>query len=142
MTKLDILKPNFSSFFPLPFYSSTIPAGFPSPANDYVEKKLDLNEHLIKSPAATFFVRVAGDSMTKVGIFDGDLLIVDRSLEAKNDSIIVAILNGEFTVKRLVKTRKGFSLMPENDHYRPIEITEDTDFEVWGIVTNVVHSLR
>ena len=126
----------------LPFYLSRVAAGFPSPADDYVEKKLDLNEHLVKSPAATFFVRVSGESMTKAGIFHGDLLIVDRSLEVKEGSIIVAILNGEFTVKRFMKRDGHMFLAAENDAYQPIEIHSDMDFEVWGVVTNVIHSFQ
>lgn len=126
----------------LPFYLSRVAAGFPSPADDYVEKKLDLNEHLVKSPAATFFVRVSGESMTKAGIFHGDLLIVDRSLEVKEGSIIVAILNGEFTVKRFMKREGRMFLAAENDAYQPIEIHSDMDFEVWGVVTNVIHSFQ
>ncbi|MBU0467576.1 MAG: translesion error-prone DNA polymerase V autoproteolytic subunit [Candidatus Omnitrophica bacterium] len=125
----------------LPLYVSTIKAGFPSPADDYLDKKLDLNEHLIKHPAATFFVKVAGDSMINAGIFPDDILIVDRSLEARNNKIIVAILDGEFTVKRLKKYRGKISLVSENPNYEPIEVTEDRDFDVWGVVTNVIHSV-
>ena len=125
----------------LPLYVSTIKAGFPSPADDYLDKKLDLNEHLVKHPAATFFVKVAGDSMINAGIFPDDILIVDRSLEARNNRIIVAILDGEFTVKRLKKYRGKISLVSENPDYEPIEVTEDRDFDVWGVVTNVIHSV-
>jgi DNA polymerase V len=125
----------------LPLYLSPVRAGFPSPADDYIDRKLDLNEHLIKHPAATFFVKVQGDSMINEGIHSGDMLIVDRSLEAGNNKIIVAILNGEFTVKRIRKRGKKLSLLSGNPEYPPIDITEDCDFEVWGIVINVVRSL-
>lgn len=125
----------------LPIYSSSVQAGFPSPADDYIEGKLDLNEHLIKHPTATFFVRAAGESMTKVGIHNGDILIVDRSLEAKHGKIVIAAVDGELTVKRLNKSPKGTYLMPENDQYKPIEITDINDVVIWGVVTNVLHEL-
>lgn len=122
-------------------YLSSIKAGFPSPADDYLEKPLDLNEYLIEHPAATFFVRVKGDSMAGAGIFSGDILIVDRSIEATTDKIIVAILNGEFAVKRLKKMNQQIFLISENPHYTPIEIKEEMEFEVWGVVIHVIHSL-
>jgi DNA polymerase V len=121
---------------------SRIRAGFPSPADDYLDKKLDLNEHLIKHPASTFFVKVKGDSMVKAGILSGDILIVDRSLEPKDKSVVVAVLNGEFTVKRIRKRGSKLFLDPENDSYTPIEISDEMDFEIWGIVIHVIHSLR
>ena len=125
----------------IPFIDTMVSAGFPSPADDYIEGKLDLNEHLIKHPTATFFVRAAGESMTKVGIHHGDILIVDRSLEAKHGKIIIAAVDGELTVKRLNKSPKGTYLMPENDKYKPIEITDINDVVIWGVVTNVLHEL-
>ena len=125
-----------------PFFSSPIKAGFPSPAEDFIEKNLDLNEHLIKHPAATFFVRVEGRSMENVGIFQDDILIVDRALTPSNGKIIVAILNGEFTVKRILLKKKKLFLIPENSNYEPIEITEEMDFQVWGIVTYAIHACR
>ena len=118
-----------------------LPAGFPSTADDYIEGKLDLNRHLIKHPAATFFVRVTGDSMTGAGIHSGDLLIVDRSLEAVDGNVIVAALDGDLTVKRLRQRDGVLSLLPENRNYQPIEITEQQTFEIWGVVTNVIHAL-
>jgi DNA polymerase V len=124
-----------------PLFCTRISAGFPSPADDYIENALDLNEHLIKHPAATFFVRVAGDSMTGAGINSGDILIVDRSVTAVNRSIIVAVLNGEFTVKRLVKRGSALQLFPENPAYDPIEITKGSEFEVWGVVMHVIHTV-
>jgi len=129
----------------LPLYHTRISAGFPSPAEDYIDKKLDLNEHLIKHPSATFYVKVEGDSMIGAGIFSGDMLIVDRALEAINKKIIVAVVDGEFTVKRLIiKKRKNIDkifLQPENNNYPTIEILEEMEFEIWGVVTNVIHNV-
>ena len=127
--------------YKLPLFTSAVQAGFPSPADDYMEGKLDLNKHLIKHPTATFFVRAAGESMIKVGIHHGDILIVDRSLEAKHGKIIIAAVDGELTVKRLYKSSKGTYLMPENDQYKPIKITNTNDVVIWGVVTNVLHEL-
>lgn len=120
---------------------SKVPAGFPSPADDYIEGKLDLNEYLIKHKAATFFVRVTGDSMLGAGIHDDDLLIVDRALEAHDKSVVIAIVNGEFTVKRIKKENGRVWLMPDNKNYQPMEMTEGSELEVWGVVTNVIHKL-
>jgi len=125
-----------------PLFCARISAGFPSPADDYIENALDLNEHLIKHPAATFFVRVTGNSMIGAGINSGDILIVDRSVTAVNGSIIVAVLNGEFTVKRFVRRGSALLLLPENPAYEPIEITSGSEFEVWGVVMHVIHSMR
>jgi DNA polymerase V len=122
-------------------FEAEVPAGFPSPAADYEQDQLDLNKHLVRNPAATFFVRVAGDSMTGAGIHHGDLLVVDRSLEPQDKSVVIAVLNGELTVKRIrIKNRK-IILEPENNNYSAQEIGEDTEFEVWGVVTNVIHKL-
>lgn len=126
---------------PLPLYLAKISAGFPSPAEDYVDKKLDLNEYIIKHPAATFFVRVEGDSMINVGIHDGDLLIVDRSLEPADGKIVIAVINGEMTVKRIRKQKEKLYLMPENEDFEPLEISEGSDFQVWGLVTYVIHEV-
>jgi DNA polymerase V len=122
-------------------FDAAVPAGFPSPAADYEQEKLDLNRHLVSNPAATFFVKVAGDSMIGAGIHHGDLLVVDRSLEPRDKSVVIAVLNGELTVKRIrIKGRK-VTLEPENDNYTSQEVTADTAFEVWGIVTSVIHRL-
>jgi len=122
-------------------FEATVPAGFPSPAADYEEDKLVLNKHLVKHPAATFFVRVAGDSMIGAGIHAGDLLVVDRSLEPRNKSVVIAVVNGELTVKRFRIHNNKITLEPENESYCALEITEDTRFEVWGVVTSVIHKL-
>jgi DNA polymerase V len=129
------------SFFKLPLYGCKVRAGFPSPADDYIETYLDLNSHLITHPSATFFVRASGDSMMKVGILDGDLLIVDRSIEAKHGHIVIAAVNGELTVKRLVCTAGRTELMPENDRYSPILITEDLELVIWGVVIHTIRSV-
>lgn len=125
---------------PLPLYTSRIAAGFPSPADDHLEAPLDLNAHLVKHPAATFVVRVDGDSMTGAGIYNGDLLVVDRSLEAKSGSIVVAVVNGELTVKRLWMRNRRIRLVPENPAYKPIEIGDFSELVVWGVVAHVIRS--
>ena len=125
----------------LPLYSCKISAGFPSPADDHLEKKLDLNSHLIKHPAATFFVRVNGDSMINAGINDNDILIVDRSLKPSHSKIVIAVVDGQMTVKRLYKQSGKLILMPENKNFKPIEVTEDMSIEIWGVVVTAIHSL-
>ena len=127
---------------PLPLFSCGVSAGFPSPADDYISQKLDINDLLIRNPAATFFVRAAGDSMTGVGINDNDILVVDRSLEPVHGKIIIAAINGELTVKRLVKTDHCCRLVAENPNYPPIEVTEELSCVVWGIVTSVIHQFK
>ena len=123
----------------LPFYESVVPAGFPSPAEDHTDLTLDLNDYLIKHPAATFYVYAKGNSMIGSGIHDGDLMIVDRSLNPNSNNIVVAIINGEFTVKKIKKIKNKVYLQPNNNLYEPIEITSDMDFSIWGIVTHVIH---
>ena len=141
MNVAAVYAPDLSTRYKLPIFLGRLPAGFPSPADDYIEGKLDLNRHLIKHPAATFFVRVTGDSMTGAGIHSGDLFIVDRSLEAVDGNVVVAALDGELTVKRLSKREDTIRLLPANTHYQPIEIQSQQTFEVWGVVTNVIHAL-
>ena len=128
-------------FYQLPFYQSTVSAGFPSPADDDLEDTLDLNELLIKHPSATFFLRVSGSSMINAGIHHNDILIVDRSIEPANGKVVIASVNGELTVKRLRYEGKKIQLVAENEAYAPINITEDADFRIWGVVTNVVHAV-
>ena len=125
-----------------PLVAWHISCGFPSPADDYRESELDINELVIAHPDATFYVRVSGDSMEGAGIFEGDVLVVDRALDARNNTIIVALVNGEFTVKRLTMSGDTIFLMPENPHYEPLPITEEMEFRVWGIATYVIHRLR
>jgi len=116
-----------------------LPAGFPSPADDHMENSLDLNEYLVKHPAATFFIRVEGDSMVGAGIHSGDMLIVDRSLSALNGKIIVALVDGEFTVKKMIIKGKKLFLASANPRYPTICIADSSLFQVWGVVTYVIH---
>jgi len=121
----------------IPLYLSTIKAGFPSPADDFLDKSLDLNEYLIPHPAATFMVKVSGDSMINAGIFPGDTLIVDKSLEPKNKNIVIGVIDNEFTVKRYIKNSAGEFLYPENPNYKSIKLIEGN--QIWGVVTYVIH---
>ena len=125
----------------LPIYSNKVNAGFPSPADDHIEGKLDLNTHLIKHPAATFFVKATGDSMIGAGIHEGDILVVDRSLEARSGKVVIAAVDGNLTVKRLKRSGKDILLSPENNNYKPIKLTENNDVVIWGVVTNVIHKV-
>jgi DNA polymerase V len=135
----EIFKAEGATVLPLPLSDANVPAGFPSPAEGYLDKSLDLNEFLIAHPAATFFVRVAGDSMRDAGILSGDILIVDRSLTPSDNKIVVAIINSEFTVKRLRLGEGRISLVPENPSYPILDVKEGTDFQIWGVVTYVIH---
>lgn len=128
-------------YCPIPYFLSPVAAGFPSHADDYSEQALDLNDHLIQHPAATFFVQAGGDSMEGVGIRKGDTLIVDRALEASDGKIVVAVLNGDFTVKRLRIEGEKIFLQAENPNYPILPIEKETDFQVWGVVTYVIHKL-
>ncbi len=139
---LDFYTSDLTTVLELPIAGTSISAGFPSPAEDYVDPSLDLNQALIKHPAATFYVRVKGSSMHDAGIHDGDLLIVDKALEPKGGDIAVCYLDGGFTVKRIALRKDGLFLMPANDEFKPIPITEEHDFLVWGIVSYVIHKPR
>lgn len=136
---LDFYSSATTADIKVPLYASAVSAGFLSPADDYLELSLDLNKYLIKHPAATFYVRVKGDSMINAGIHDGDLLIVDKSVEPENDDVVVCVINGEFTVKRLKKVNGEIYLIPENSHYQAVKISENMDFQVWGVVTYTIH---
>ncbi len=124
----------------LPIITEGISAGFPSPALDFVDLTIDLNKHLIKHPSATFYGRVKGSSLKNAGIDDGDLLIIDRSLEPTNGKIAICYIDGEFTAKRISVKKNELWLMPENDSYKPIKIEKENDFLIWGIVTHVIKS--
>lgn len=124
-----------------PLMSNTIAAGFPSPAEQYVEAPLDLNQLLISRPAAIFFLRVAGDSMIDAGIFEGDILVVDRSIEAKDGMIVVACVDGEFTVKTLKKDTGSIRLEPANSSYPVITFKEGMELRIFGVVTSTIHRL-
>lgn len=121
-----------------PLMLETVPAGFPSPAAQYVERPLDLNELLVPYPAATYFVRVAGDSMTGAGILPDDILVVDRTLDAVDGSIVIASVDNEFTVKYLRRDKRGIRLEPANRKYRPIEFTDGMELQLFGVVSGVV----
>lgn len=125
-----------------PLFATSVECGFPSPADDYIDSILDLNEHLIQRPAATFFVKAKGDSMIGAGIYEGDLLIIDRSLTARSGQIVLAIVSGEFTIKRFVRTLEQVWLYPENSKYKPIQITEEMEFQVFGVCIHNIHKLR
>ena len=136
----EILTPEKTKEYSLPMFLESVSAGFPSPADDYIEGKLDMNEFLIRNPSATFFVRVTGESMIDAGIQSGDILVVDRSLTPKSGSIVIAVINGELLVKRLQKEKNEIWLYPDNANYKPIEITSEMSFDVWGVVAFVIHS--
>ncbi|MBA3751749.1 translesion error-prone DNA polymerase V autoproteolytic subunit [Candidatus Dependentiae bacterium] len=123
------------------FIESSVCAGFPSPGEDYTQGPLNLNELLIKHPAATFFVRVKGDSMTGAGIHSGDIVIVDRALSAVHNKIVIARVQGELTLKRLKIEGEAVWLCPENAAFQPMKISSSTDFEIWGVVTCVIHQV-
>lgn len=137
---LDIYSANTETELELPFVEEGISAGFPSPALDFIDLTIDLNKHLIKHPSATFYGRVKGQSLKNAGIYDGDLLIIDKSLEPINGKIAVCYIDGEFTAKRIKKSKEELWLMPENDDYPPIKIEEENDLIIWGIVTHVIKS--
>ncbi len=125
----------------LPLYLSPVSAGFPSPADDHVEEQLNLHSYLVRNPAATFFLRAQGQSMINAGIHDGDLLIVDRSLEASHNRVVIAALDGELTVKRLVRRGQRVLLLPENPDYAEVDISEREHVHIWGVVSHVIHKL-
>lgn len=141
--ELRISGSDVGSRLELQYADGGIRAGFPSPAQDYVDEWIDLNRHLVPHPSSTFYARVSGDSMCEEGIDDGDLLIVDKSLQPEDGDLAVCCVDGEFTLKRLKLTRGNrLFLMPSNRKYRPIEVTEDNDFMVWGIVTATIKQNR
>jgi DNA polymerase V len=125
----------------LPLYTSRVPAGRPEHADDHVEKTTDLNSLLLKNPKDTFLLRVAGDSMMDAGIYENDMLTVDRKLEPRNGQIIVALVEGAATVKTFRKDGEGITLVPENERYAPIKILPATDFQILGVVTNVIRQV-
>jgi len=137
-SQLDIYSACSTSQLEIPVVTAGIAAGFPSPAMDFIDLTIDMNRHLVKHPSATFYGRVKGHSMKDVGIFDGDLLVIDKSLEPKNDKIAVCYLDGEFTVKRIKVEKGSVWLIPANTDFQPIQVTEDNDFLIWGIVTHVI----
>lgn len=139
--KLTFFIPDVSEELKLPLVNAFINAGFPSPADDYIESKLDLNKLLIRNASATFFARVRGKSMQDVGIHDGDILIIDKSLEPSANSVLICFINGEFTVKKVKKLNGELYLMPENKDFEPIKVEKGSDFRLWGVVTYCIHKL-
>lgn len=138
---LDIFSASTETELQLPLISEGISAGFPSPAIDFVDLSIDMNKHLVKHPSTTFYGRVKGESMKDAGIFDGDLLVIDKSLEPIDNKIAVCYIDGEFTIKRIKKDKNEVWLIPANDAYSPIQIKEGNDFQIWGIVTHVIKAL-
>lgn len=135
---LEFYFPDYSTNLELPYVDAGISAGFPSPADDFIELSIDLNKEIIKNKDTTFFAKVKGHSMKNAGINDGDLLVIDRSLEPQNNKIAVCQIDGEFTVKRISIEKDIVWLVAENEDYQPIKVTPENDFMIWGIVTNCI----
>jgi len=135
---LEFYFPDYSSKLDLPFYDVGISAGFPSPADDFIELTIDLNKEFIKNKDSTFFAKVKGHSMKDAGIYDGDLLIIDKSLEPQNNKIAICQIDGEFTVKRIRIEKDIVWLIAENEDYAPIRVSPENEFMIWGIVTNAI----
>lgn len=138
---LTFFRPEDQSNLKIPYFDQGVSAGFPSPALDFMETKIDLNKELSENPLATFFIKVEGHSMIDAGINDRDVLVVDRSLEPTDNKIAVCFIEGGFTVKRLKLQKDGLWLLPENSNYTPIKVTEENSFVIWGIVTYVIKKL-
>jgi DNA polymerase V len=139
--KLTFFLPNFESELKIPFIKEGVSAGFPSPAADFSENNIDLNKELSENPLATFYIKVKGNSMIDAGINDKDVLVVDRSLEPRDNKIAICFVDGEFTVKRIKVEKDCLYLMPENPNYKPIKVTEENQLIIWGIVTYVIKAL-
>ena len=140
--KIEIFSIDLSSSLPLPYANEGIRAGFPSPAQDYLQQAIDLNKELIRHPASTFYGRVVGDSMSGEGIEEGDILVIDKSLELTDDDLAVCFIDGEFTVKRVRLKQEAAYLIPSNPKYPTIKVTADNNFIVWGIVTYTIKKNR
>ncbi len=138
---LEIYTADITSTINLPFVEGGISAGFPSPADDFLDISIDLNKEYVKNPSTTFYGRVKGDSMINAGLSSGDLLIIDKSLEPVDNKIAVCFIDGEFTVKRIKIEKDIVWLVAENEKYKPIKVTADNDFLIWGIVTTVIKSV-
>jgi DNA polymerase V len=140
-SSLTFFRPDFESDIRIPYIEEGVSAGFPSPATDFMETNIDLNKELCKNPLSTFYIKVRGNSMINAGINDKDILIVDRSLEPQNNTIAVCFIDGEFTVKRIKIDKDCVYLMPENEKYQPIKVTDENELIIWGIVTYVIKSM-
>lgn len=141
-SNLNFLKPKKGNSLGQWLIENGISAGFPSPADDFKEIRISLDEELIKNKEATFYARVSGDSMQDAGLSDGDLIVIDRALNIENNKICVCYLDGEFTVKRIIKRDSKLYLKPENKNYEEIEIKKDSELIVWGIITFVIKSVK
>ena len=139
--QISFLKINSEELKDFPLYENEVQCGFPSPADDFLDLDINLNDYLVRHKSATFCVKVNGSSMNGVGIHSGDVLIVDRAESVKNNSIVLAVIDNEFTVKSIKKNADKLYLNPANDNYKPIEITEDMNFHIWGVVTFVIYAL-
>ena len=139
--KLTFFLPNFESKLKIPFIKDGVSAGFPSPAADFSENNIDLNKELSENPLATFYIKVKGNSMIDAGINDKDVLVVDRSLEPRDNKIAICFVDGEFTVKRIKVEKDCLYLLPENPNYEPIKVTEENQLIIWGIVTYVIKAM-
>ncbi len=139
---IEIHQAEVSSELPLPYADGGIKAGFPSPAQDYMEQAIDLNKELIKHPASTFYGRVKGDSMIDANVHDGDILVIDKSLDPQNGDMAVCYIDGEFTIKYIKIEKDVIWLVPANEEYKPIKVTIENDFLIWGIVTYCIQSKR
>ncbi len=140
--QIDILNSEYFLKHLLPLFESRVEAGFPSPADDFIESNVNLKDQLVKNPEATFLVRVKGESMIDANMYDGDVLVVDRSALVSNGKIIVAVVDGAFTVKRFSQENGKISLLPENKAFPVIEIVEGMEFLVWGVVTYIIHKAQ
>ena len=139
---VDIFRPDCTTSLKLPFADQGIQAGFPSPAQDYVSESIDLNREIVRHPAATFYGRVSGDSMIGDGIDPDDIIVIDRSLEPRDGDLAVCCVDGDFTLKRIKLEKDRVWLLPSNEAYDPILVTEDNRFEIWGVVTYTIKRSR
>ena len=142
MAKLQFFKAEMQDGQDFPFADEGVRAGFPSPAQDYMDSSIDLNQALVTHPESTFLARVAGDSMIDADVREGDIVVVDKSQEVRDGDMAVCVLNGEFTLKYVVRTESGVVLRPANESYPPIQVGDGDVFEVWGVVTYVIHKVR
>ncbi|MFG6385757.1 MAG: translesion error-prone DNA polymerase V autoproteolytic subunit [Muribaculaceae bacterium] len=145
MKEIEIYSSDLHTVLSMPYADGGIRAGFPSPAQDYIDRSLDLNRDLISHPAATFYARVVGVSMIDAGIDEGDILVIDRALTPRQGDIVVAFINGEFTVKYIDLSQQDFGkilLKPANDKFEPITISDNDEFTVWGVVSKIIKNLR
>lgn len=140
--KIRVGSIEISTSLPLPLADAGIRAGFPSPAQDYMDIAIDLNQELVRHPSTTFYGRVKGDSMEDAHVFDGDILVIDKSLEPQNNDMAVCYLDGEFTLKYIELTDDGVSLIPANSKYPVIKVTEGQELIIWGVVTYIIHKAQ